>query len=393
MLPANPTQKNNHKTMKRPSLCSLFLFAGLLAACLLAVLAGWLALGLPDKAASTYGLPPAASLGAYQRIFLSARLLMQVNDLRTPYNPQDAGRSFTVQLGESTYEITERLQAQEFIPSAAALRDYLVYAGLDTGLQAGEYDLSARMTPLEIAHAIQDSTPGEVTFSVLPGWRLDEVAAALPTSGLSFAPQVFIALAQQPLITSPVLQELAPGASIEGFLLPDTYLLPRETPVDVFLGAMLENFHLKVDQVMRQGFQDQGLSLYQAVTLASIVERETIVDDEMPLIASVFLNRLAAGMKLDADSTVQYALGFQADRGAWWKNPLSLEDLQFASPYNTYLSPGLPPGPIANPTLAALSAVARPAQSPYYYFRAACDGSGRHVFAVTFEEHQNNACP
>ena len=357
------------------------------------MLAGWLALGLPDKAASTYGLPPAASLGAYQRIFLSARLLMQVNDLRTPYNPQDAGRSFTVQLGESTYEITERLQAQEFIPSAAALRDYLVYAGLDTGLQAGEYDLSARMTPLEIAHALQDSTPGEVTFSVLPGWRLEEVAAALPTSGLSFAPQVFIALAQQPLITSPVLQELAPGASIEGFLLPDTYLLPRETPVDVFLGAMLENFHLKVDQVMRQGFQDQGLSLYQAVTLASIVERETIVDDEMPLIASVFLNRLAAGMKLDADSTVQYALGFQADRSTWWKNPLSLEDLQFVSPYNTYLSPGLPPGPIANPTLAALSAVARPAQSPYYYFRAACDGSGRHVFAVTFEEHQNNACP
>jgi UPF0755 protein len=115
-------------------------------------------------------------------------------------------------------------------------------------------------------------------------------------------------------------------------------------------------------------------------------------EEEMPLIASVFLNRLAAGMKLDSDPTVQYALGYNPGKETWWTNPLSLEDLQFDSPYNTYLYPGLPPGPIASPGLAALQAVAFPAQTPYYYFRADCGGAGKHAFAETFEEHIQNEC-
>jgi UPF0755 protein len=97
-------------------------------------------------------------------------------------------------------------------------------------------------------------------------------------------------------------------------------------------------------------------------------------------------------MKLDADPTVQYALGRQLD-GSWWKSPLTLTDLNFPSPYNTYVTSGLPPAPIANPGLASLQAVAQPASSPYYFFRAACDGSGRHVFAETFDQHLQNACP
>jgi UPF0755 protein len=133
--------------------------------------------------------------------------------------------------------------------------------------------------------------------------------------------------------------------------------------------------------------------MVQAVTLASIVQREAVIQDEMPMIASVFLNRLAVNMKLDSDPTVQYALGYQNGRGGWWTNPLSLADLQIDSPYNTYIYTGLPPGPIANPSLEALQYVAQPAQTPYFYFRAACDGSGRHNFAITFNEHLNNACP
>jgi UPF0755 protein len=98
-------------------------------------------------------------------------------------------------------------------------------------------------------------------------------------------------------------------------------------------------------------------------------------------------------MKLDADTTVQYALGWNEGSGSWWKSPLSLDDLQVDSPYNTYLAAGLPPGPIANPGSAALQALAFPAETSYYYFRAACDGSGRHTFARTFEEQVANACP
>jgi UPF0755 protein len=111
------------------------------------------------------------------------------------------------------------------------------------------------------------------------------------------------------------------------------------------------------------------------------------------MIASVFLNRLAIGMPLEADSTTQYARGFNPQQNTWWTNPLSRRDLQFDSPYNTYLYPGLPPGPIANPSLRALRAVAFPAQSPYYFFRATCDDSGKHDFSETFEEHLGKSCP
>ena len=140
------------------------------------------------------------------------------------------------------------------------------------------------------------------------------------------------------------------------------------------------------------GFMNQGLTIYQAVTLASIIQREAIVEEEMPLIASVFLNRLAASKNLAADPTVQYALGYNESQQTWWTNPLSAEDLQIDSPYNTYLYAGFPPTPISNPGLNALRSVAFPAQTPYYYFRAACDDTGRHLFSETFEEHLQNAC-
>jgi len=156
---------------------------------------------------------------------------------------------------------------------------------------------------------------------------------------------------------------------------------------------VLLDFQIKVDQRIQDGFRDQEVTLYQAVTIASLVEREAIVSEEMPIIASVFFNRLRNGMKLDSDASVQYALGYLANQKTWWKNPLSLDDLQVDSPYNTYRYPGLPPGPICNPSLNALRAVAFPAETPYYYFRAICDGSGKHTFSITFEEHSSKACP
>jgi UPF0755 protein len=117
-----------------------------------------------------------------------------------------------------------------------------------------------------------------------------------------------------------------------------------------------------------------------------------VQDEEKPLIASVYLNRLNIDMKLDADPTVQYALGYDFIEGTWWKNPLGLDDLRFDSPFNTYAYRGLPPAPISNPDLDSLQAVAFPAETPYYYFRARCDSSGYHSFAETFEEHVANGC-
>jgi UPF0755 protein len=155
---------------------------------------------------------------------------------------------------------------------------------------------------------------------------------------------------------------------------------------------MLTRFGEQATPNMRQGMATQGLSLREGVTLASIVQREAVLAEERPLIAGVFLNRLNQGQLLQADPTVQYALGRQPD-GVWWKNPLSLDDLQFDSPYNTYLYAGLPPGPIASPGLAALQSVAFPELSDYFYFVVDCEDTavpGSHKFSVTFEEHLAN---
>jgi UPF0755 protein len=186
---------------------------------------------------------------------------------------------------------------------------------------------------------------------------------------------------------------LPPAASLEGYLSPGSYKLHRNVSVEQMLGAFLDQFTTQLTPDLLEGFETQGLNLHQAVILASIVERESVDDNEMPMIASVFFNRLAAGMRLDTDPTVQYALGYNEYQNTWWTNPLSLDDLEVDSFYNTYRYSGLPPGPIAAPSLAALQAVAYPALTPYYYFRAACDDSGGHVFAKSFEEHVGNACP
>jgi len=154
---------------------------------------------------------------------------------------------------------------------------------------------------------------------------------------------------------------------------------------------MLAAFDTQVTPELRQAMQASDLTLHEAVTLASIVEREAVRPEERPLIAGVFLNRLRLGMSLGADPTVQYALASDpasVERFGFWKQGLTTEDLQVDSAYNTYVNGGLPPGPIANPGLASLEAVAHPAQTSYLYFVARQDGS--HVFAETLEEHLRN---
>lgn len=372
---------------------ALFVFLVTLAAlCLGLVLLGWVAWRLPLRAEAVFGAPD-KTLGLAQRITLSARLLAREQSLLTPKDPTAVAQPFHIELGETTPDILRRLEQAGLIRDADLLRLYMIYSGLDKTLQAGDYLLSPSLSPVEIARSLQDATPTEVGFRILPGWRLEEIAAALPTSGLSFTPEAFLVYAAHPPAGLPVIADLPEGANLEGFLMPDSYRVKRDSTIHTFVIKVLENFEARVDSDLHAGFENQGLDLYQAATIASIVEREAVLEEEMGTIASVFLNRINAGMRLDSDPTVQYALGFDSKGQSWWKNPLSLEDLQVDSPYNTYRRTGLPPGPIASPGLSALRAVAYPSQTPYFYFRAACSDSGRHVFAETYAEHQANACP
>jgi UPF0755 protein len=149
---------------------------------------------------------------------------------------------------------------------------------------------------------------------------------------------------------------------------------------------MVANFEGRLSDDLLAGFAEQALTPFEAVVLASIIEREAVVASERPLIASVFLNRLSLDIPLQADPTVQYPLGRYDD--TWWKAPLSSSDLTVDSPYNTYLHGGLPPGPIASPGLASLESVAVPAQTAYLFFRAASRRLRRHLFATTFESRR-----
>ena len=343
---------------------------------------------IPAQAARIYG-QPAEWLTIKQRVQYSAWLLWYDGLLTNPRDANGVEQSFFIQHGESVNSVANNLQAQGFIRDAEAFRAYLIYSGLDTSIQAGEYKLSAAMSAIDIAHELQDATSDEVAFVVLPGWRMEELAASLSTSGLSITPDDFFTAVNDP----PQGFDFLVGAnSAEGFLFPDSYIFSRQITADELVNELVRHFALRLSRDLELAYQNQGLTVYQAATLASIVEREAVRKEEAPLIASVYLNRWRIGMKLEADPTVQYALGYNAVQNTWWTNPLSAADLQFDSPFNTYVYAGLPPAPISNPGMDALNAVAFPAETPYYFFRARCDGSGYHNFAVTFEEHLENGC-
>ena len=386
-----PTQPNKPQKPPRKKRGSGILLRFIIALFFLSVFACVLltVLYIPSQATWIYGAPsPLLSLP--QRLQYSALLLWYDGLLTRPLDVNGVEQPFTVEQGESVDSIANRLEEVGLIRDGGAFRSFLIYSGLDTTIQSGEYKLSTKLSAIEIARELQDATPEEVTFVILPGWRMEEIAAALPTSGLLITPDEFLTTARR---SYPEYDFLAGATITEGFLFPDTYIVPRAVTVDLFVHGLLRNFGLHLTTELIHEFERQGLTVYQAVTLASLVEREAVKDEEKPLIASVYLNRYKVNMKLDADPTVQYALGYSLVQQSWWTSPLTLIDLQVNSPYNTYINAGLPPTPIANPSMEALRAVAFPTESSYLYFRAKCDGSGFHDFSETFDEHLANGCP
>lgn len=376
---------------KRSKPLGIFILPLIVLALFLLLSFASLVIKLPEQAEQRFG-SPANWLTIRQRYWYSILLLWQEKDLTIANQPVNEEIKFTVLEGESVASITGRLWEAGLINNPGAFRTYLLYTGLDTSIKAGKYTFTSELTPIQLAQAMQSAVSSEIIFTLLPGWRVEEVAEALPSSGLNITSKDFLQAVNNPPQGYSFSQRVA-TTTLEGFLFPGTYELARESNVEELIRTLLDSFEANISQEMRAMYDKQGLNLYRAVTLASIISREAVVVEEMPMIASVFYNRLSAGMLLESDPTVQYALGYNQAQGTWWTNPLSLADLQVDSPYNTYRYPGLPPGPIANPGLQALKAVAAPAQTPYYYFRAACDQSGRHIFAETYEEHLGNACP
>lgn len=363
----------------------LFIFVALaLCACLLAAL---VYLGRSER---SFG-PASPELNPLQRFILGGYLWFFSADLDSPAGDPAAVVELEIAPGENATAVVARLASLGVVENDVLLRSYLQYRGLDKEIEAGNYTIQGSMTLREIGDLLQRAELDIQTITILEGWRREQIAEAVSRSKMNISAEAFLRATEKSPDGASLSEAIPVFATLEGFLFPDTYAIDQEMSASEFVNRLLDNFEVRVDDATQLGFFNQGLDLYQAVTLASIIEREAIVDDERRTIAGVFLNRFAMGMNLEADPTVQYALGNQPE-GNWWKAPLSLADLNVDSPYNTYLYPGLPPGPIANPGLGALQAVADPEETQYLYFRAMCDGSGRHAFAVTFEEHQQNAC-
>jgi len=311
---------------------------------------------------------------------------------------------FVVEPGTPARSIGKNLVAAGLIGDDLLFEAYVRVNGLASQLEAGTFILAPSMTMAEIVEALQEAEATSVTITIPEGWRLEQVVEYLDEAEI-FAETDGALEQYRAQVTGgdlsgldptryPFLQERPAGSSLEGYLFPDTYEIPAVAPVaaDV-LGRQLDTFAARVIPAYEEAVQAGTTSydLYTVLTLASIVEREAVVPEERPDIAAVYLNRLATGMRLEADPTVQYAMGYQEDSGQWWKTPVFLEEYSSViSPYNTYLNDGLPPGPIASPGLSSIQAVLAPAEHDYVYFVAIPDGTGRHVFATTFEEHAAN---
>ena len=359
---------------------------------LLVALIGTL-IGAPAIAARSFG-PADRSLNPILRAHYAITLLRSKDELLTSTQESDFPRKFSIESDESVEALCRRLEDGAYTSSGALFCTYLVYSGLDRKIQSGTFTLKPELNSIEIAHTITDPEARDIAFYIYPGWRLEEIAASIDLSGFEFSGEEFLAYAFAPPDSIRAQLQLPAQASLEGYLYPGEYSLEPnidlESTIEVFLASF--RAYMQSEELLA-GISAQQLTFHEALTLASIIERETRADEEKATIASVFYNRLAEGMRLQTDPTVQYALGFDEIEQTWWKTQLTEADLQVDSPYNTYLYAGLQPGPIANPSLASLEAVAYPAQTPYFYFRAKCDGSGTHAFSVTYEEHLNNACP
>ncbi|HML23883.1 MAG TPA: endolytic transglycosylase MltG [Aggregatilinea sp.] len=347
-------------------------------------------------------------LNPVKAIQLRVSLARNDDALNTPAGSDPTMRRFTVSSGDSASIIAANLLADGLITDSALFVDYVVYHRLDAELEAGTYFLQQTQTIPQIARALTDAASATIPFRTLEGWRLEEIAQVIDSnplldfSGADFMavvgpggaiPEEFKARAGIPDVLSNGREP-----SLEGFLYPGTYQLkPGITPEEL-RDEMLAAFDAHVTQEFYDEAAAQGLTMYQVVTLASIVQKEAVDLDEAPVIASVYLNRFRLPMRLDADPTVQYALGNTRDAGTWWPSITQadyygLDGLPNQS-YSTYLNEGLPPGPIAAPGLPAIRAVIQPAETQYYYFRRGCEDDNRHVFFTLDQQadHANFTC-
>ncbi len=301
-----------------------------------------------------------------------------------PVSQANGGKEIIVTIPPSaTASNVGRILKQEgLVRNSLIFSLYARHTGLDSCIKAGEYRLNDSFsTPVLLKELVKGSQT-ELSFTVPEGYTTAQIADLLAEKGLADRDK-FLQEAATEEFAYPFIQDLPEGEKrLEGYLFPDTYQVNGDRSEISIIDTMLKRFAAVIEELdFREQAEKNGLSLHEALTIASLVEREAMVDDERALIAGVILNRLRIDMPLQVDATVQYALGAT-------KPILYYADLEIDSPYNTYKVYGLPPGPIAMPGRESLLAAVHPADTEYFYYMAKPDGT--HLFAATLEEHEAN---
>lgn len=294
--------------------------------------------------------------------------------LALPAGKGDTVRSVDFAKGETLAQIAVRLEREGIVSSARLFVIHASLKGAANRLQAGEYQFSDGMRPTEILRKMVSGEVNVRRFAVPEGYSIHQLAELLENQNI-FSKEGFLKAATDPKLLAELGIE---GHSVEGYLFPSTYDVTRTMDEASLIRSMTAQFRGIYEEQFAGTADRIGMTRSQAVTLASLIEKEAVVASERPLISSVFHNRLAKGMRLQSDPTAVY--GVRAFAGTVTK-----QDIERRSPYNTYLIKGLPPGPIGNPSKEAIEAALNPARTSYLYFVSKRDGT--HHFSTTLDEH------
>jgi UPF0755 protein len=301
--------------------------------------------------------------------------------LSTPYRAFSGDEVFVeLPAGTTVSGMAQRLADAGVVSDPMTFRIAARLSGADRQLQAGEYRFSEPMSAFQVVTKIAEGDVFTRPVTFPEGLTIKEMGVVFENGGLGSASAFEKAATNTTLAAG-----FDPGArSLEGYLFPSTYALGRQAGADATVRAMVEAFDRAFDPELRAAAAARGMSVREVVTLASLIEKETAQAAERPIVSAVYHNRLKRRIPLQCDPTVVYALM----RAGTWTGNIRKQDLQIKSPFNTYVYPGLPPGPIASPGRASIDAAIRPADVPYLYFVSKNDGT--HVFAETLAEHNRN---
>jgi UPF0755 protein len=304
-------------------------------------------------------------------------------------------KNFTINPGEGVNEISRALFKDGFIKNKLIFETYVWLKGLEGKFQAGEHNIAPKMNFWEIVKALTSGTDvKEREIKIIEGWSNEEIAEYLEKEGI-VSKKIFLEEAEnyKDLPTYNFLSDMPRGSSLEGYLFPDTYRIYTDVPGNEdkenaertlarhVIKKMLDNFGNKVSQSARDDIKKQGKTLFEILTMASIVENEVASEEDRKMVADIFWRRLSIGMPLQSDATINYITKKNATQP-------SLDDLEVDSAYNTYKNSGLPKGPIGNPGIDAILATVYPKENNFWYFLTTKDGET--IYSKDFEEHKQN---